>query len=153
MEIELGEIRENNKGTKMKIIRCRNREDIDVEFLDEHHYVKHNTTYSNFVRGQIKNPFTPLLKLIHILLILLKIFSTHKHIRIVIIFISDNRPDFLQLSSNASQNPIVLITIPVTTQNSLNGVVIGFFVFIIYLDMNCVLTTALACYDQLFFIF
>lgn len=41
----------------MKIIRCRNSEDIDVEFLDEHHYVKHNTTYSNFVRGQIKNPY------------------------------------------------------------------------------------------------
>ena len=57
MEIELGEIRENNKGTKMKIIRCRNSEDIDVEFLDEYHYVKHNTTYSNFVRGQIKNPY------------------------------------------------------------------------------------------------
>ena len=31
--IEVGEIRENNKGTKMKIIRCNGNDDIDVEFF------------------------------------------------------------------------------------------------------------------------
>ena len=35
----LGEIKENNKGTKMKIIAQRSNYDIDVEFLDNHHYV------------------------------------------------------------------------------------------------------------------
>ena len=40
----LGEIKENNKGTKMKIIAQRSTDDIDVEFLDDYHYVfKHNT--------------------------------------------------------------------------------------------------------------
>lgn len=31
--------------------------DIDVKFLDDFHYVKEHTTYSNFIRGQIKNPY------------------------------------------------------------------------------------------------
>lgn len=30
----LGEIRENNKGTKMKIIAQRGCDDIDIEFLE-----------------------------------------------------------------------------------------------------------------------
>ena len=55
MEIELGEIRENNKGTRMKIIRYRNSEDIDVEFLDEYHYIKQHQTYSNFT--DVKDAF------------------------------------------------------------------------------------------------
>lgn len=53
----LYEIRNNHRGTPMKIIRYRTAMDIDVEFLDDFHYVKEHTTYSNFVRGQIKNPY------------------------------------------------------------------------------------------------
>lgn len=53
----LGEIRENNKGTKMKIIAQRGCDDIDIEFLDNHHYVFRHATYSNFKNGGVKNPF------------------------------------------------------------------------------------------------
>lgn len=53
----VGTIGYNTKGTKMIIIAERNRMDIDVEFLDEHHYIKKHTTLTNFSRGQIKNPF------------------------------------------------------------------------------------------------
>jgi hypothetical protein len=53
----LNEIRRNNKGTPMKIIRYGYSQDIDVEFLDEHHYIKENQTYLNFKRGSIKNPY------------------------------------------------------------------------------------------------
>lgn len=55
----VGEIRENNKGTSMVIIAERSKNDIDVEFLDGHHYIKEHTTYVNFKRGNIKNPFDP----------------------------------------------------------------------------------------------
>lgn len=41
----------------MKIIEYRKHDDIDVEFLDEYHYIKTNTTYNNFKRGQVKNPY------------------------------------------------------------------------------------------------
>ena len=41
----------------MRIISFRNREDIDVEFLDENRHVKRNTIYANFIKGQIKNPY------------------------------------------------------------------------------------------------
>lgn len=53
----LGEERLNNKGTAMKIIAVRKKSDIDVQFLDEHGYIKEHTTYVNFKRGQIKNPY------------------------------------------------------------------------------------------------
>lgn len=53
----LYEIRNNHRGTPMQIIRYRTSMDIDVEFLDDFHYVKEHTTYSNFTRGQIKNPY------------------------------------------------------------------------------------------------
>ena len=53
----LGEIKENNKGTKMKIIAQRSNCDIDVEFLDNHHYVFKHAKYQNFKNGAIKNPF------------------------------------------------------------------------------------------------
>ena len=43
-----GEIGRNNFGTEMKIVTYRRYDDIDVEFLDEHHYVKEHNTYSNF---------------------------------------------------------------------------------------------------------
>lgn len=57
MNSRLGEIRENKFGTHMMIIRYGSSSDIDIEFLDEHHYVKKHTTYLNFKRGNIKNPF------------------------------------------------------------------------------------------------
>lgn len=41
----------------MKLIRFTAANDIDVEFLDEHHFIKPRTTYSNFIVGAIKNPF------------------------------------------------------------------------------------------------
>lgn len=40
----------------MKIIKYNSSSDIDVEFQDEHCYIK-NTTYSNFTRGCVKNPY------------------------------------------------------------------------------------------------
>lgn len=39
----------------MKIVRYGTYDDIDVEFLDDFHFIK-TTTYSNFIRGQVKNP-------------------------------------------------------------------------------------------------
>ena len=53
----LGEVKENNKGTKMKIIAQRSNGDIDVEFLDNYHYVFKHAKYQNFKNGSIKNPF------------------------------------------------------------------------------------------------
>ena len=41
----------------MKIIRYGNREDIDIEFLDDFHYVKKNQVYANFKTGSVKNPY------------------------------------------------------------------------------------------------
>lgn len=41
----------------MKIIRYKNSEDIDVEFLDEFHYIKEHQIYVNFKNGSIKNPY------------------------------------------------------------------------------------------------
>lgn len=41
----------------MKIIRIRNKSDIDVQFIDDFHYIKRHTSYPNFLNGQIKNPY------------------------------------------------------------------------------------------------
>ena len=57
MTNRLGEIRENNQGTKMKIVQYRNYNDIDVEFMDDFHYTKRHQAYSNFKTGSIKNPY------------------------------------------------------------------------------------------------
>ena len=46
-----GEIKPNNKGTLMKIIKYRNYNDIDVEFLDDHHFIKEHQIYVNFKNG------------------------------------------------------------------------------------------------------
>lgn len=54
---KLGEIRNNNKGTRMKIIAYRNSDDIDVQFLDDFYYIKEHQAYVNFKNGNIKNPF------------------------------------------------------------------------------------------------
>ena len=41
----------------MKIIRYGGYTDIDIEFLDDFHYIKRHNNYSNFKLGQIKNPY------------------------------------------------------------------------------------------------
>lgn len=41
----------------MKIIAARRKSDIDVEFLDDFHFIKKNVSYQNFKRGQVKNPY------------------------------------------------------------------------------------------------
>ena len=53
----LFEIRNNNNGTPMQIIAYRKQSDIDVKFLDGYDYIREHTTYNNFQRGQVKNPF------------------------------------------------------------------------------------------------
>lgn len=52
-----GEVRKNNFGTLMKIVCYRTSDDIDVEFQDDYHYVKKHSSYANFRRGNIKNPY------------------------------------------------------------------------------------------------
>lgn len=52
-----GEIKINNQGTEMKIIRYGGCSDIDVEFLDDHHYIKKGNSYVNFKKGNIFNPY------------------------------------------------------------------------------------------------
>lgn len=41
----------------MKIIEYRSNEDIDIEFLDDFHFVKTHQTYSNFKVGGVRNPY------------------------------------------------------------------------------------------------
>ena len=41
----------------MKIIRYGACDDIDVQFLDEHGYIYYHNVYTNFKKGQIKNPY------------------------------------------------------------------------------------------------
>lgn len=57
MSNRLGEMRLNNHGTMMKIIRYGSHEDIDIEFMDEFHYIKENQSYTNFKVGSVKNPY------------------------------------------------------------------------------------------------
>ena len=45
----------------MEIIRYKRHDDMDVEFLDDFHFVKEHATYSNFKRGEIKNPYDKIL--------------------------------------------------------------------------------------------
>lgn len=56
-ECYVGEIRNNNNGTRMEIIEVRKRSDIDVQFLDDHKYIKEHVQYRNFSLGQVKNPY------------------------------------------------------------------------------------------------
>lgn len=41
----------------MKIIRYGGWEDIDVQFQDDFYYIKEHQTYSNFKKGEVKNPY------------------------------------------------------------------------------------------------
>lgn len=55
--MELNETRVNTFGTPMRIVKIVNDRDIDVEFMDEHGYIKQHNSYVNFRRGNIKNPY------------------------------------------------------------------------------------------------
>lgn len=57
MNERLGEIKLNKQGTMMKIVRYRSYTDIDVEFMDDFHYIKEHQAYVNFKNGGIKNPY------------------------------------------------------------------------------------------------
>ena len=57
MNERLGETRLNKQGTMMKIIRYGNYDDIDIEFMDECHYIKKHQLYANFKSGGVKNPY------------------------------------------------------------------------------------------------
>lgn len=48
MKERLGETKLNKQGTMMKIIRYGRHDDIDIEFMDEFHYVKEHQSYINF---------------------------------------------------------------------------------------------------------
>lgn len=54
----LGEIAENKHGCLMKIIEYNNSNDITVEFQDDYRYKTH-TTYGNFTKRTIVNPYSP----------------------------------------------------------------------------------------------
>lgn len=41
----------------MKIIRYGSYEDIDIEFLDDFHYIKEHQSYGNFKNGSVRNPY------------------------------------------------------------------------------------------------
>ena len=47
--------------TKMKIVRYRRWDDMDIEFLDDFHFIKEHITYTNFKRGEVKNPYDKIL--------------------------------------------------------------------------------------------
>ena len=53
-----GETNISNEGCVMKIVEYNNRDDIIVEFQDEHKYRVH-TRYQDFKKGNCKNPFHP----------------------------------------------------------------------------------------------
>lgn len=55
----IGETRKNNQGSYMKIINYKNANDVDIEFLDNFHYVIHGVRYRTFDAGNIKNPYYP----------------------------------------------------------------------------------------------
>ena len=54
----IGETNISNEGCAMKIVEYNNRNDITVEFQDEHKYRVH-TSYQAFKKGECKNPFYP----------------------------------------------------------------------------------------------
>lgn len=54
----LGEINISNEGYEMKIVEYNNYSDIWIEFRDEYKSKIH-TTYQNFKKGKVKNPYHP----------------------------------------------------------------------------------------------
>lgn len=55
-EERLGQISNNNNGTKAVIVEYINSNKVLVEFQDEHNY-RYYTTYTNFKNGQLTNPY------------------------------------------------------------------------------------------------
>lgn len=51
-----GEIATNTNGSKMKIIKYINKDNIDVLFIEQN-YIKKNVKYRAFVKGNIKSPY------------------------------------------------------------------------------------------------
>lgn len=58
-ENRLGEENVNHQGCLMKIIKYNRVDDILVEFQDEYKGVVH-TQYQSFIRGNVKNPYYPM---------------------------------------------------------------------------------------------
>ena len=56
LEERLGEICKNKCGTNMKIVKYYGHSDITVKFMDQYE-AEVDTIYSNFIRGQVKNPY------------------------------------------------------------------------------------------------
>lgn len=52
----IGEINQNNYGTRMVIVRYDSAKDVYVEFKDEYKFIR-KTTYSSFVKGEVGNPY------------------------------------------------------------------------------------------------
>lgn len=50
-----GETGISNQGLNMKIIRCKNVKDIDIQFDDG--FVSKNNQYTNFKSGSVNNPY------------------------------------------------------------------------------------------------
>lgn len=57
IEDRLNQIKTNNFGTLMKVIKYTKSTDIEVQFLDDHQCIIRNQSYNNFLRGTIKNPY------------------------------------------------------------------------------------------------
>jgi hypothetical protein len=51
-----GEIAVNTNGSKMKIIKYKNKDDIDVLFIEQN-YIKKNVKYRAFLKGNVKSPY------------------------------------------------------------------------------------------------
>lgn len=58
MSERLGEERYNKQGCLMKIVEYNGWDNVIVEFLD-YHKIRIRTQYSNFLRGEVKNPYHP----------------------------------------------------------------------------------------------
>lgn len=53
----VGVVNKNTRGTPMKIVAYHKYNDIDVQFLDEHGYIKKHVLCQAFNKGQVKNPY------------------------------------------------------------------------------------------------
>lgn len=56
----MGETKKNHQGYLMKIIKYNNAKNITVEFQDEHKATV-MVTYDNFLKGDVKNPYHPII--------------------------------------------------------------------------------------------
>ena len=56
IQTRLGERNKNSYGTEMVIVEYNKCNDVVVEFQDDHK-AKIHTTYTNFKRSQVRNPY------------------------------------------------------------------------------------------------